>query len=407
METNLLKSLGEYITPDLISQASSMLGESNSGITKAFSGAMPTLLSGLLNNVDKSDVMDGIMGLANDKGFDASSVLTSLPSLLSGSGNTSALNAGSSMLSMLFGNKQSGVFDLIGNFAGIKSSSTLKLMGMAAPMVLGFIRKSGMNKSSLIKMLSSQKDDISKALPTGFDSLMGYGSKIKEEVKKPLKQLDPLPEKSKNKWMWPLLLLLAALALFYFLRQCQGEKVIDPVVPAVDTIAVKKVVEEMPKVNADWARLGDLIKVNLPNGIVLSAPEMGIENNLAKWLADNSKVVDKDTWFNFDRLLFATAQANLLPESQEQLKNMAEVLKAYPNVELKIGGYTDNVGDPNSNMSLSDARAKSVMNELVAMGIDASRLTAEGYGEQHPVASNDTEEGRAQNRRIAVRVTKK
>jgi outer membrane protein OmpA-like peptidoglycan-associated protein len=86
---------------------------------------------------------------------------------------------------------------------------------------------------------------------------------------------------------------------------------------------------------------------------------------------------------------------------------MVEILKAYPTVHLKIGGYTDNVGDPAANFKLSDERAKSVRNEMIKMGVEPSRLLAEGYGEQYPVASNDTEEGRAQNRRIAVRVTKK
>jgi len=90
----------------------------------------------------------------------------------------------------------------------------------------------------------------------------------------------------------------------------------------------------------------------------------------------------------------------------QEVRNIAEILKAYP-IDLKIGGYTDNVGKEASNQKLSANRATSVVNALVAMGIDAKRLAPEGYGSQFPIASNDTEEGRAQNRRIAVRVTKK
>jgi K(+)-stimulated pyrophosphate-energized sodium pump len=93
--------------------------------------------------------------------------------------------------------------------------------------------------------------------------------------------------------------------------------------------------------------------------------------------------------------------------SQEQLKNIAEILKAYPNVNVKLGGYTDNTGNAASNQKLSEDRATSVREELVNLGIDKDRLEAEGYGQEHPVASNDTEEGRAQNRRISIRVTKK
>ena len=82
-------------------------------------------------------------------------------------------------------------------------------------------------------------------------------------------------------------------------------------------------------------------------------------------------------------------------------------MKAIPIVEFKIGGYTDNTGDPEENKKLSQARAEAVMNALIEQGIDASRLTAEGYGSEFPVADNKTPEGREQNRRVAIRVTKK
>ena len=94
-------------------------------------------------------------------------------------------------------------------------------------------------------------------------------------------------------------------------------------------------------------------------------------------------------------------------DSTEQLSNIAAILQGYPLVSLKIGGYTDNTGDPAANMRLSEMRADAVRDQLQGMGIDASRLAAEGYGDQHPVADNSTVEGRAQNRRVAIRVTSK
>jgi cytochrome c oxidase subunit 2 len=146
----------------------------------------------------------------------------------------------------------------------------------------------------------------------------------------------------------------------------------------------------------------------LSNGVALvGAVSSGIEAKLISFIENKEKQVDKTTWFSFDRLLFDTGKSTLKPKSAEQLNNMAEILKSFPTVELKIGGYTDNVGNPDSNVKLSDDRAKTVMAELVNRGIAPERLKAEGYGEQHPVSSNDTEEGRAKNRRIDVRVTKK
>jgi outer membrane protein OmpA-like peptidoglycan-associated protein len=89
------------------------------------------------------------------------------------------------------------------------------------------------------------------------------------------------------------------------------------------------------------------------------------------------------------------------------LGNIAEILKAYPAVHVKIGGYTDNVGDEAHNLILSSDRASTTMQQTRRLGIDKSRLTSEGYGKDHPVADNSTEEGRQRNRRIDLRVTKK
>ena len=149
------------------------------------------------------------------------------------------------------------------------------------------------------------------------------------------------------------------------------------------------------------------IDLDVIDGISLKGvDDDGVEANLVTFIKSD-KAVDKTTWFDFDRLTFETGSATLKPASQEQLKNVSEVLKAYPNVNVKLGGYTDNTGDANANLKLSNDRAQSVKSELVRMGVSESRLEAEGYGQEHPVASNDTEEGRAQNRRISVRVTKK
>ena len=82
-------------------------------------------------------------------------------------------------------------------------------------------------------------------------------------------------------------------------------------------------------------------------------------------------------------------------------------MAAYPVVKLKIGGYTDNVGDPAANQLLSEQRAANVRDALVRLGVAQDRLAAEGYGEQFPVGDNATPEGRAMNRRISMRVVEK
>jgi outer membrane protein OmpA-like peptidoglycan-associated protein len=106
-----------------------------------------------------------------------------------------------------------------------------------------------------------------------------------------------------------------------------------------------------------------------------------------------------------DRLYFATNKTVILPESEGALNSLANFLKENPSVSICIIGHTDNVGSDADNMRLSQGRSQAVRNDLIQRGIDASRLEAIGKGETMPVATNDTEEGRAQNRRVEFEIT--
>ncbi|MBR0309350.1 MAG: OmpA family protein [Paludibacteraceae bacterium] len=99
-------------------------------------------------------------------------------------------------------------------------------------------------------------------------------------------------------------------------------------------------------------------------------------------------------------LFFATNRATILPESEPELQNLYNLLIEHPEIRIRITGHTDNVGSDRFNQSLSEQRANSVRHELIQRGIDANRIEAEGKGKTEPVATNETEEGRAQNRRV-------
>lgn len=103
-------------------------------------------------------------------------------------------------------------------------------------------------------------------------------------------------------------------------------------------------------------------------------------------------------------VFFETAKYDLKPTSTAELDKAVAWLKANPNVKAEISGHTDNVGDKKSNVTLSNNRAKSVYDYLVAHGIDAARLTYKGYGDTVPKVPNDSDEHRQMNRRVELKI---
>ncbi len=104
-----------------------------------------------------------------------------------------------------------------------------------------------------------------------------------------------------------------------------------------------------------------------------------------------------------DGVYFDTGNATLRPRSKQALLAAATILKKHPTLVLEIQGHTDSVGSDEANRILSENRAKSVKNALISEGIESKRLESKGYGESVPIASNDTNEGKAQNRRVVLK----
>ena len=102
-------------------------------------------------------------------------------------------------------------------------------------------------------------------------------------------------------------------------------------------------------------------------------------------------------YINFD-----TGKSIIKPESQPIIDQIVQMMKSNPELKLGVEGHTDNVGIPASNKTLSEERAKSVVTAIVAKGISAERLSPTGYGQDKPIGDNNTEEGKARNRRVEL-----
>lgn len=297
------------------------------------------------------------------------------------------------------------------------------------PLLLGQIGKrvmsAGWSPSNLMGLLGEQRQFLHDA-PPGLASLFGASEATprantyeRDEVR-PVRPHDTevrnipaaahhaAPRRS-NAWLWAIpLLALIPLLLFLFGRDGGRRSDVATATPGSPIpTGSPRPTEPTAVATAGRASLGAMMDRRLPNDVTIRVPSNGLENKLLVFIQDPAQGVTKETWFTFDRLEFETNSANLSPGASEQLRSIAEILKAYPQVKVKIGGYTDNAADAADNRTLSEQRATAAMNQIAAFGVDRSRLEAEGYGESHPIADNGTPEGRQQNRRVDIRVTAK
>jgi outer membrane protein OmpA-like peptidoglycan-associated protein len=401
---SLLDAVKSQLTPDVIRGASSLVGESESSTRQTLSGAVPSILSGLTGMVSTREGASGLASLIRDGGYGAAA--ENVRSLFGGgSATNNMIGSGQQLLSRIFGNKTSAVNDLLAKSGGVSSSSASKLLSLAAPLTLGILGKrataQGLDASGLASTILNEKSEIAAAAPAGLSQILGGGptvvskttgvvtDRVAEPVHLERVYGSEAPVETGGarpmRWLPVALAALAALALLLFLRGRTAR-------PNVDSLATQAT--------------SALSRIELPGGTNISVPQGSINYNLARFLADKS-ATDVPKTFVFDHLNFDSATTRLTPESVATVNDLASVLKAYPNAQVQLVGHTDNTGSPTTNQTLSLDRANAVKETLVAQGVAADRISTAGYGQDRPVASNDTEAGRAQNRRLELNVTSK
>ncbi len=418
MAFNLIDSVKGLFGNDLSGKAASLLGENEASVKNALNGIAPSILTGLLSKAGSGDA-SGLLGLV--KNAAQTGALGNLSSVL---GNGNLLSKGMDMLKSLFGDKLGNVTSAISSFSGIKESSAASLMSMAAPAALGVVgqhaAETNMSTGSLLSFLNSQKDHILNAIPSGLNlagalglgSLTGIGSKLSSAVSGVTGSVGHAASSmahtverkaSSSRWMWTVLIVVILIAiLFYLVKGCNGS---DKNAAVTDTTT--KTVDTTMAIST--APVRESLKVKLPDGTELDAYKGGIEDQLVTFLNDPASKPGKDVWFDFDNLNFKTGSADITDSSMKQVQNIVAILKAFPKVKIKIGGYTDRTGDSLSNVKLSTSRADAVVAALKSSGANAAQvLGGEGYGSQFAKAAPDgSEDEKQKDRRISVSVRAK
>lgn len=351
------ESVMDLFGPEIVGLVAARLNLPANVAQNGLRSSAAALLAGIAARSRQAGFMDRVWALVKDPAVhaeDGTGLISHPSALLRGDMSSPVRQLGSKVLTTVFGPHLVPISEAMGSSIGVDDVQARNLLFLVAPSVLASLatktRVQGWNAHDLGETLRADRHEWLNYLPPNFLETMGGGVAMAPLAgnlgKKP--GTEPMarnPRGGGMKWLLLLLLLaLVAVAVWYLIAgKTPAPSQIDAVRPAAG-----------------------FVKVVLPDGVVLDAAKSGVEDQLVNFIKDPSRPVDTTTWFNFDRLLFDTDKATLQPSSQAQLKNVSAILKAFPNVHVKIGGYTDNVGAAEHNQKLSEERAQNVARAIVA-----------------------------------------
>lgn len=456
---NLFGELKELLLGDIANKAANLLGEKEDKVKTAIEGLIPTFVGGLMKRASNEAGATTLLNVVK-KGNHDGSIIEQLGNLVNNKEHFAQIvEKGNGLVSMLLPDKKSSIATMISQFAGVRNSSATSLLSIVAPVVVGKLGKmvisQNLDKVGLANVLLEQRsillDETPENLQTKMIDVLGLSTFLSEEIK-PVQFASggikangvPTPEINKPvehravtysnkdyegeegggmsipKWLLPTVLIAIVLGgIGYFaatydwsslsssnveadttqLEQVTNAK-IDTTNLTKDTATVKidsSVAVTVPSTTA--------IGVGLPNGQKIDLAEGSFNYKFAKYLTDSSAKVNQS--FTFDNLNFEPNTNILVAGSDKTVQDLAKIMTAYPRVQVKLIGYTDNTGDSLVNRKLSFKRAFAVKNLLIANGIKDLRIDFVGKGASNPIATNATVEGKAKNRRIEMKVVKK
>ena len=458
---NLFEELRELLVGEVASKAANLIGEKEDKVKIALEGLVPTFVGGLMKRASNEAGATTLMNVVK-KGTKEGSIIEQLDDLLKNKESFAIfVEKGNSVVSMLLPDKKSSIATMISQFAGVRNSSATSLLSVVAPLVVGklgsLVNAQGLDKTGLANVILDQRsillDETPESLQPKMIDVLGLATFMSEEIKPvqfatgtiksnttqtitPKKTVENRPvtysDKDYNaeegagmsmpKWLLPTFLIAVVLGgLGYFAATYDWSRLRGDSADLTDTSQTEQVTNaqidttNLPKdtltakvdstVATVTASTAKTMGINLPNGQKLDLAEGTFNYKFAKYLTDSSAKVNQT--FTFDNLNFESNTPNLVAGSDKTVQDLAKIMSAYPRVQLKLTGYTDNTGDSLQNRKLSLKRAFAVKNLLVANGIKDLRIDFTGKGSSNPIASNATEEGKAKNRRIEVKVVKK
>jgi outer membrane protein OmpA-like peptidoglycan-associated protein len=400
MTKSLVDNIRQTITPSVVSHLSATLGESTQAVERGLSGATVAVLAIIAGRSDDLRFIHQLFLLVNEP---RSAALLETPvNMLEAAGGAAVEQDGwfGRFQSLVVCYKGSSLADGLARLSGVSTSTAARLLAVACSLIvwqLGrLVRQDRLDAGGLARRFASERASIIAALPARLASVIALRASSSSTLRPQFERAATIPAPMPRTWSplaWVVIALLGAVAL----------------AALFDILGARRPAEESsfaaPTGSVGTTGSSGYVTRTLPGRTQLRIPASGMEGRLLTHIQTASPF-DRERWFDFDRLNFEADSAALRPDSREQLQNTAAILKAYPNVRVKIGGYTGRWGNPATNLRLSELRAGAVAAELRSLGVAANRLLTEGYGDQHPLARNFTaREG--QRGRVAIKVLSK
>jgi OmpA-OmpF porin, OOP family len=380
MAGNLFDLVSGYLTPTVVSKMAAIVGESPAQTQKAVDVAIPALAGAACNRASTPNGATELLAMLSSSSSDSSVVSNFANQLTGGAATQSLMHTGGNLLSGLLRGNTNSVTSVVAAASGISGPGASSVLSLMAPLVFGILGREAsshnLSASGLSSFLSSHRDTIQRMAPAGLANALGV-SNLANLCGAPAPVEHPMvyaePKGGFSKWIWALPILALLLLIPRLLHHTSTPK---------------------------------LARIALPCGTTINVEEGSFNYALANFmLTGNDSELPKR--IVFDHLNFDSATTHLTPESDATVSNLISIMKCYPTMKVRLEGHTDSTGDASANKTLSLDRANAVKDLIAQAGVDPSRMDSGGWGQEKPIASNDTDEGRAMNRRTELIVVQR
>jgi hypothetical protein len=325
MASSLVSQIAEALGPTIVARIASALGLGESSTQKAVNAAVPGLLAALMSLVSKPQ---GVSKLNDVVAKQEPGLLSSLANVIGESGQKAFVDKGANTLtSLLGGSVVSALTNALGRYAGIGEGSSKSLLGLLGPAVLGILgqeqRDRGLDASGLARLLTSQKDSVLAALPSGFSKYLGEAGILDDVTTRAAKSAYRAPDQSTSPSIWPWLLgalaLLAIGALLWRLLSPQPQEVVEPKSPSQIEVPYADLLTKLRGVKVGDVDVGELADSAITS-LRSSLESISDESSAQKALPELTKADSQ-----FDQLRGLLGQ--LSPETRKTLTDLVAAVR--------------------------------------------------------------------------------